>query len=70
MSNDFSLGTPPGGFFATRVGDGRVGQGVADLLEQIEAVLRKVGERQQEKRERDRMVKARVYERIPVEKDW
>jgi len=38
--------------------------------DQIESVLRKVRERQQEKRERDRMVKARVYGRVPVEKDW
>jgi Ca-activated chloride channel family protein len=38
--------------------------------DQIESVLRKVRERQQDKRERDRMVKARVYGRVPVEKDW
>jgi Ca-activated chloride channel family protein len=38
--------------------------------DQVESVLRKVRERQQEKRERDRMVKARVSGRAPVEKDW
>lgn len=38
--------------------------------DQIESVLRKVRERQQEKRERDRVMKARIYGRAPVEKDW
>ena len=38
--------------------------------DQIEDALRKVRERQQEKRERDRKMKARVSGRIPVEKDW
>ncbi len=38
--------------------------------DQIEDALRKVRERQQEKRERDRMMKARVLGRVPVEKDW
>jgi hypothetical protein len=38
--------------------------------DQIEEALRKVRERQQEKRERDRTLKARVYGRAPVEKDW
>ncbi len=36
----------------------------------MESVLRKVRERQQEKRERDRMIKARAFGRVPVEKDW
>ena len=38
--------------------------------DQIEQALRKVRERQQEKRERDRKMKARVIGRAPVEKDW
>ncbi|MGO9918065.1 MAG: VWA domain-containing protein [Isosphaeraceae bacterium] len=38
--------------------------------DQIEEALRKVRERQQEKRERDRRMKARVFGRVPVEKDW
>jgi hypothetical protein len=38
--------------------------------DKIEEALRKVRERQQEKRERDRKMKARVSGRIPVEKDW
>jgi Ca-activated chloride channel family protein len=38
--------------------------------DQIESVLRKVRERQQAKNERDRMMKARVMGRVPVEKDW
>lgn len=38
--------------------------------DQIEEALRKVRERQQEKRERDRKIKARVGGKIPVEKDW
>jgi Ca-activated chloride channel family protein len=38
--------------------------------DQVEAALRKVRERQQEKRERDRMIRARIFERLPVEKDW
>jgi Ca-activated chloride channel family protein len=38
--------------------------------DQIEEALRKVRERQQEKRERDRKMKARVFGRAPVEKDW
>jgi Ca-activated chloride channel homolog len=38
--------------------------------DQIEDALRKVRERQQEKRERDRKMKARVLGRVPVEKDW
>jgi Ca-activated chloride channel homolog len=38
--------------------------------DQIEDALRKVRERQQEKRERDRKMKARVLGSVPVEKDW
>ncbi len=38
--------------------------------DQIEEALRKVRERQQEKRERDRKMKAHVIGRAPVEKDW
>jgi Ca-activated chloride channel family protein len=38
--------------------------------DQIESALRKVRERQQEKRERDRRMKARVFGGVPVEKDW
>ncbi len=38
--------------------------------DRIEEALRKVRERQQEKRERDRKMKARVFGRVPVEKDW
>jgi Ca-activated chloride channel family protein len=38
--------------------------------DRIEEALRKVRERQQEKRERDRMLKARLLGAIPVEKDW
>ncbi len=38
--------------------------------DRIEEALRKVRERQQEKRERDRMMKARLFGRMPVEKDW
>ncbi len=38
--------------------------------DQIESMLRKVRERQQEKRERDRVMKARIFGRVPVEKDW
>jgi len=38
--------------------------------DRIEEALRKVRERQDEKRERDRKMKARVYGRVPVEKDW
>jgi Ca-activated chloride channel family protein len=38
--------------------------------DRIEDALRKVRERQQEKRERDRRMKARVFGRVPVEKDW
>ena len=38
--------------------------------DQIEEALRKVRERQQEKRERDRKMNARVFGRVPVEKDW
>ena len=38
--------------------------------DQIEDALRKVRERQQEKRERDRRMKARILGRVPVEKDW
>jgi Ca-activated chloride channel family protein len=38
--------------------------------DQIEEALRKVRERQQEKRERDRKMKARLSGRTPVEKDW
>jgi len=38
--------------------------------DRIEEALRKVRERQQEKRERDRIMKARVFGRLPVEKDW
>ena len=38
--------------------------------DQVEDALRKVRERQQEKRERDRKMKARMSGRIPVDKDW
>ena len=38
--------------------------------DRIEEALRKVRERQQEKRERDRKMKARVFGSVPVEKDW
>lgn len=38
--------------------------------DQVEEALRKVRERQQEKRERDRKMKARVSGKVPVEKDW
>jgi hypothetical protein len=38
--------------------------------DRIEEALRQVRERQQEKRERDRKMKARILSRIPVEKDW
>ncbi|MBS0262465.1 MAG: VWA domain-containing protein [Planctomycetes bacterium] len=38
--------------------------------DQIEEALRKVRERQEEKRERDRKVKARVSGKVPVDKDW
>ncbi len=38
--------------------------------DRIEEALRKVRERQQEKRERDRTMKARLFGRVPVEKDW
>jgi Ca-activated chloride channel family protein len=38
--------------------------------DRIEEALRKVRERQQEKRERDRALKARVFGGVPVEKDW
>jgi hypothetical protein len=38
--------------------------------DQIEEALRKVRERQQEKRERDRKVKARATGKVPVDKDW
>ena len=38
--------------------------------DRIEDALRKVRERQQEKRERDREVRARIIGRTPVEKDW
>ncbi len=38
--------------------------------DQIEEALRKVRERQQEKHERDRKLKARVSGKPPVEKDW
>ncbi len=38
--------------------------------DQIEDALRRVRERQQEKRERDRRMKARILGRAPVEKDW
>jgi len=38
--------------------------------DRIEEALRKVRERQQDKRERDRRLKARVFGRVPVEKDW
>ncbi len=43
-------------------------QGIA--RDQIEQALRKVRERQQEKRERDRQMRARVFGEVPVEKDW
>ena len=38
--------------------------------DRIEDALRKVRERQQEKRERDRDMRARIIGRTPVEKDW
>ena len=38
--------------------------------DRIEEALRKVRERQQEKRERDRKMKARMFGSVPVEKDW
>jgi Ca-activated chloride channel homolog len=38
--------------------------------DRIEEALRKVRERQQEKRERDRTMKARLFGSVPVEKDW
>lgn len=38
--------------------------------DRIEEVLRKVREREQDKRERDRKLKGRVLGRVPVEKDW
>jgi Ca-activated chloride channel homolog len=38
--------------------------------DRIEEALRRVRERQEEKRERDRQLKARVIGRVPVEKDW
>jgi hypothetical protein len=38
--------------------------------DRIEEALRRVRERQQEKRERDRTMKARLFGRAPVEKDW
>lgn len=38
--------------------------------DRIEDALRKVRERQQEKRERDREMRARIIGRSPVEKDW
>jgi len=38
--------------------------------DRIEEALRKVRERQQEKRERDRKMKAYMFGRVPVEKDW
>ena len=38
--------------------------------DRIEDALRKVRERQQEKRERDREMRARIIGRTPVEKDW
>jgi hypothetical protein len=38
--------------------------------DRIEEALRKVRERQQEKRDRDRAMKVRAFGRAPVEKDW
>jgi Ca-activated chloride channel family protein len=38
--------------------------------DRLEEALRKVKEREQEKRERDRELKARILGRSPVEKDW
>lgn len=38
--------------------------------DRVEDALRKVRERQQEKRERDRKFKAQVFGRTPVDKDW
>ena len=38
--------------------------------DRIEEALRRVREREQEKRERDRILKARVLGRVPVDKDW
>jgi hypothetical protein len=38
--------------------------------DQIEEALRKVRERQEEKREKDRELKARILGRLPVDKDW
>lgn len=39
-------------------------------LDHIEEALRKVRERQQEKRDRDRETRARILGRSPVDKDW
>ena len=36
----------------------------------MEDALRKVRERQQEKRERDRKLKGQFLGRVPVDKDW
>lgn len=38
--------------------------------DRIEEALRKVRERQQAKRERDRKLKVQVFGRVPVDKDW
>ncbi len=38
--------------------------------DRIEEALRRVREREQEKRERDRELKARIFGRVPVDKDW
>jgi Ca-activated chloride channel homolog len=38
--------------------------------DRVEEALRKVRERQQEKRERDRKMNVRVFGNVPVEKDW
>lgn len=38
--------------------------------DRLEDALRKVRERQQEKRERDRKLKAQIFGRAPVDKDW
>jgi hypothetical protein len=46
-------------------------QGSANIpQDRIEEALRKVRERQQEKRERDRKLKRQAYGKTPVDKDW
>jgi Ca-activated chloride channel homolog len=54
----------------SKSGEGKQEQKQQFSRDQIEQALRKVRERQQEKRERDRKMNARVIGRAPVEKDW